>query len=123
MAKKTGRNSRGRGHHHQTNAKAPSRPIVKTPILQVCRDREAMRKLLETIMESSNGKRSLSRLARTCKAFCDLALDVLWRELESLVPIIGLFPNDIMKRARKPGFGLVSQTLAYPACSDLMMYH
>jgi len=123
MAKKTGRNSRSRGHHHQTNVKAPSRPIVKTPILRLFCDPEAMRKLLETIMESSNGKRSLSRFARTCKAFCDLALDILWRELDSFVPIIGLFPNDIMKKARKPGFGLVSQTLAYPACSDLMVHH
>ena len=74
-------------------------------------------------MESANGKRSLSRFARTCKAFCDPALDVLWRELESLVPIIGLFPNDIMKKARKPGIGLVGQILAYLTCSDLMIHN
>lgn len=122
MAKKTNRNHRNRGHY-QTNVKAPSKPIVKTPILQLFRDRGAMKKLLDTIVESPNGRRSLSRFARTCKAFCDPALDVLWRELDSLIPIIGLFPNNIMKKARKPGFGLVSQTLTRSTCGDLMMHH
>jgi hypothetical protein len=108
MAKKGARSNKSRGHHTAAQ-KVPSKPVVKTPILALLRDQGAMRKVLEAIMESSNGKRTLSRFARTCKAFCDPALDVLWRELDSLVPIIGLFPNTIMKKARKPGFGLVSE--------------
>lgn len=107
MAKKIGRRNNHRGHH-QTVQKAPLKPVIKTPILLILRDQEATTKLLEAILESSNGKRMLSRFARTCKAFCGPALDILWRELDSLVPVIGLFPNNIMKKARRPGFGLVS---------------
>ncbi|KAI9461743.1 hypothetical protein HD554DRAFT_2290368 [Boletus coccyginus] len=70
------------------------------------RDPEAAKKLLDTIAESPNGRRSMSRLARTCKAICEPALDVLWRELDSLLPLISLFPSNIMKKARRPGLGL-----------------
>jgi hypothetical protein len=121
MAKKTGRNNRNRGHH-QAAQKAPPKPVIKTPILEILRDEEVTKKLLEAIVESSNGKRMLSRFARTCKAFCEPALDILWRELDSMVPVIGLFPNNIMKKARKPGFGLVSEALTFPACCELMWY-
>ncbi|TFK36896.1 hypothetical protein BDQ12DRAFT_608820 [Crucibulum laeve] len=72
----------------------------------ILRDPEATRKLLEAILDSPNGKRSLSRLARTCRAFSEPALDILWRDLDSLVPIIGLFPNNLLKKARRPGLGL-----------------
>ncbi|KXN86774.1 26S proteasome non-ATPase regulatory subunit 12 [Leucoagaricus sp. SymC.cos] len=106
MAKKTGRNNRHRGHYTITQ-RAPPKPVMMTPILNILHDQEATRKLLEVIVESSNGKRTLSRFARTCRAFCGPALDVLWRELDSLVPIIGLFPHNIMKKPRKPGFGLI----------------
>lgn len=71
------------------------------------RDPDAAKRLLDTIIESPNGRRTMSRLARTCKAMCEPALDVLWRELDSLLPLISLFPNNIMKRARRPGLGLV----------------
>ncbi|KAI9571737.1 hypothetical protein HD554DRAFT_2016405 [Boletus coccyginus] len=70
------------------------------------RDPVAAKKLLDTIAESPNGRRSMSRLARTCKAICEPALSVLWRELDSLLPLISLFPDNIMKRARRPGLGL-----------------
>jgi hypothetical protein len=73
----------------------------------IFRDPEATRKLLEAILDSPGGKRSLSRLARTCKAMSDLALNILWKELDSLVPIIGLFPSHLLRKARKPGLGLV----------------
>lgn len=74
----------------------------------ILRDPDATQKVLEAILDSPNGKRGLSRLARTCKAMSEPALNVLWRELDSLIPIIGLFPSPLMKRARKPGMGLVS---------------
>jgi hypothetical protein len=73
----------------------------------ILRDPDAAKKLFETIIDSPNGRRSMSRLARTCRAMCEPALNVLWRELDSLLPIISLFPNTLMKRARRPGLGLV----------------
>ena len=73
----------------------------------ILRDAEATQKLLEAILDSPSGRRSLSRLARTCKAFSGPALDVLWRELDSVVPIVGLFPAHLLKKTRKPGLGLV----------------
>jgi len=76
-----------------------------TSILQ---DREAATKLLEAILDSPGGKRSLSRLARTCKAMSEISLNVLWRELDSLNPLIGLFPSHLFKKARRPSLGLVS---------------
>jgi hypothetical protein len=108
MAKKSA-SRKSNTRSHQTTHKAPPKPVVKTPILLILRDQGATTKLLEAVLDASNGKRTLSRFARTCKAFCGPALDILWRELDSFVPIIGLFPNNIMKKARKPGFGLVSE--------------
>ncbi|XP_006454018.1 hypothetical protein AGABI2DRAFT_196685 [Agaricus bisporus var. bisporus H97] len=107
MAKKTASRKNNNRGHHQTAHKAPPKPKVKTSILLVLRDQDATTKLLEAVLDASNGKRMLSRLARTCKAFCAPALNILWRELDSLVPIIGLFPNNIMRKAHKPGFGLI----------------
>ena len=75
----------------------------------ILRDPEATNKLLEAVLEAPNGKRSLSRLARTCRALSEPALNILWRDLDSFVPIIGLFPGQLLKKAKKPGLGLVSQ--------------
>lgn len=74
----------------------------------ILRDQDATAKLLEYILESPGGRRSLSRLARTCKAFKDSALDVLWRDLDSLNPLLSVFPNSVLKRSRRPGLGFVS---------------
>ena len=87
---------------HQTNM-SPS----------VLRDVEATRKLLEVIHDTPNGSRTVARLARTCKAFNEPAMDVLWNELDSFLPLIGLFPAYIMKRARRPGLGLVRPVSPY----------
>lgn len=83
----------------------------QTMPLTILRDPEALRKLLEVILDTPNGKRSVSRLARTCKAVCGPALAVLWRELDNLLPILALFPNDMLKKARRPGLGFVSDRL------------
>ncbi|PPQ67100.1 hypothetical protein CVT25_005701 [Psilocybe cyanescens] len=72
----------------------------------ILRDPEATKKLLESILDSPNGRRSLSRLARTCSAFSGPALDVLWRELDSIIPIVGLFPGHLLKKTKRPGLGL-----------------
>lgn len=74
--------------------------------LIILRDPDATKKLLETILDMPGGRRSLSRLARTCKGICEAALNVLWKELDSLVPLIGLFPNHLLRRTRRPGLGL-----------------
>ncbi|KAI6107506.1 hypothetical protein EDD16DRAFT_1838502 [Pisolithus croceorrhizus] len=76
----------------------------------ILRDPDAAKKLLDTIADSPTGRRSISRLARTCKAICEPALDVLWRELDSLLPLIALFPNNLLKRTRRPGLGLASHS-------------
>ncbi|KIM47821.1 hypothetical protein M413DRAFT_15927 [Hebeloma cylindrosporum] len=72
----------------------------------ILRDPDTTTKLLEAIVESPNGRRSLSRLARTCRAFSEPALNILWRELDSIAPVIGLFPGQLLKKSRKPGMGL-----------------
>ena len=73
----------------------------------VLRDVEATTRLLEIIQGTPNGSKTVARLARTCRAFNEPAMDVLWNELDSFLPLIGLFPAYIMKRARRPGLGLV----------------
>ncbi|KAI6047797.1 hypothetical protein EDC04DRAFT_2863973 [Pisolithus marmoratus] len=72
----------------------------------ILRDPDAAKKLLDTIADSPTGRRSISRLSRTCKAICEPALDVLWRELDSFLPLVSLFPNGLLKRTRRPGLGL-----------------
>ncbi|KAF8640531.1 hypothetical protein AX17_000193 [Amanita inopinata Kibby_2008] len=71
----------------------------------VLHDPDVTKKIFETILESPSGRRSLSRLARTCHALCEPALNVLWRELDSITPLVGLFPN-LMRKAHKPSLGL-----------------
>lgn len=75
--------------------------------LAIFSDADTTRKLLEYVSDSPGGKRSLSRIARTCKAFCEPALDMLWKELDSLLPLLSQFPNHLFKRSRRPGLGLV----------------
>lgn len=77
----------------------------------ILRDSDVTQKLLDAIVDIPGGKRSVSRLARTCKSFCEPGLNVLWRELDSLVPIIALFPSHLLKRVRRPGLGFVSALL------------
>ncbi|KAF9269998.1 hypothetical protein L218DRAFT_913905 [Marasmius fiardii PR-910] len=83
-------------------------PVYAPPKIHpvILRDPEATQKLLDIILDSPGGRRSLSRLARTCKGLSEPALDTLWRELDSLVPAVGLFPALLLKKAKKPGLGL-----------------
>ncbi|KAJ7751234.1 hypothetical protein DFH07DRAFT_1032735 [Mycena maculata] len=81
------------------------------PAITILESPEATQKILEAILDSPNGKRAVSRLARTCRAWLEPALTVLWRELDSLVPIIGLFPSHLLKKARRPGLGLTTTPL------------
>ncbi|KAJ7926032.1 hypothetical protein B0H13DRAFT_2314132 [Mycena leptocephala] len=81
---------------------------MSPPAIAILDSPEATQKILEAILDSTNGRRALSRLARTCRAWLDPALNVLWRELDSLAPVIGLFPPHLLKKTRKPGLGLTA---------------
>ncbi|KAI0785092.1 hypothetical protein C8Q75DRAFT_829539 [Abortiporus biennis] len=72
----------------------------------ILRDEKATRILLEWILEMPNGRRSLSRLARTCKAFKEPVLNILWKDLDSFLPLLSLFPTHLMRRSKRPGLGL-----------------
>lgn len=61
---------------------------------------------MECVLDSPNGKRTLSRLTRVSKALVEPGLGLLWKELDNLVPLISLFPNQLFKRAKRPGLGL-----------------
>ena len=86
-------------------------------MLLILQDSATATKLFEAILYSPNGRRSLSRLARTCRALSEPALEVLWKELDSIVPILGLFPATVLRKSRRPGLGLVSRGL--PRCGSL----
>ncbi|KAJ7666779.1 hypothetical protein DFH06DRAFT_251248 [Mycena polygramma] len=47
------------------------------------------------ICESSQSKQPLSALARTCRFFHEQALQALWREMHSIVPLLKCFPDDL----------------------------
>ncbi|KAH9960790.1 hypothetical protein BGW80DRAFT_1182075 [Lactifluus volemus] len=70
------------------------------------RNLEVTTKLMEYILDSPNGKKTLSRLTRVSKALVEPGLGLLWKELDNLVPIISLFPSHLFKRAKRPGLGL-----------------
>ena len=70
-------------------------------------DSEATRALFDSVLDMPGGRRSAARLARTCRGFLEPGLGILWRELDSLVPLISLFPSNLFKRARRPGLGFV----------------
>lgn len=52
--------------------------------------------ILEIIVDvfSLLDKKSLSVLARTCRSFHEPALDLLWREQESLLPLLKCLPQN-----------------------------
>ncbi|KAF8898940.1 hypothetical protein BD779DRAFT_1431974 [Infundibulicybe gibba] len=113
MAAKTNkkRHSAVNRQYHGAKPKAPAAPRAPPPPPFTLRDKDTTVKLLEVILESPGGKRSLSRLARTCRALCEPALNLLWRDLDSLVPIMGLFPGHLWKKAHRPGLGLAKVPL------------
>ncbi|KAH9836989.1 uncharacterized protein C8Q71DRAFT_687894, partial [Rhodofomes roseus] len=94
------------GTNSRRNSYQPYSVYQQTMYPTILRDPDATNKLLEAILETPGGRRSLSRLARTCKAFSEPVLDIIWRDLDSFNPLIGLFPATLLKRARRPGLGL-----------------
>jgi hypothetical protein len=66
-------------------------------------------RILEVIdaISSHVGNESLPALASTCRAFESPALNVLWRKLESVEPIVKCLPSEL--------FG-TNRTNNYPVC-------
>ncbi|KZV74947.1 hypothetical protein PENSPDRAFT_647698 [Peniophora sp. CONT] len=64
---------------------------------------DALRAVVEALP-----RRSASRFARTSHGFLEPGLGAVWRELDSLVPLVALFPTHIFKKAKRPGMGLAS---------------
>lgn len=50
----------------------------------------------------SYGKTEVYRLALTCRAFSEPALDAVWREIDSLINLIHLLPDDLWHGAENP---------------------
>jgi hypothetical protein len=104
----TKNNKKGRG-----KVGSPRPPVSQAiseqpaPLPTILRDLDAAKKLFEAILDTPSGKRSLSRLARSCRAMSEPALNILWRDLDSIVPILGLFPNHVLKKGKRPGLGFV----------------
>ena len=47
---------------------------------------------------------TLASLARTCRAFEGPALDILWRNIEGLHPILCTMPSDLFEMKAKDGY-------------------
>lgn len=77
-------------------------------MLQLVQDPDLFKYLLNYILDTPGGRRSVARIARTCRSTMDPALDTLWRELDSLVPLLSLMPGNLFKRPKRPGLGFVS---------------
>ena len=75
-------------------------------------DPELIKFVLQYILDTPGGRKSLSRLARTCKALSEPVLNVLWKELDSILPLVALFPRRVFKKVRRPGLGFVRAALA-----------
>lgn len=73
--------------------------------------------VLEMILdELTNDKRSMSRLAFTCKAISEPALDRLWALNDSLEPFISLLPKELTLDVRLEGLSSSSGSYIIFSC-------
>lgn len=107
LKSKSGSIKSNKSTHKRSSSYTPYAVYQQAMFPSILRDSDVSQKLIDAINDIPGGRRSVSRLARTCKSFCEPAMDVLWRELDSLVPIVGLFPSHLLKKSRRPGLGLV----------------
>ena len=64
---------------------------------------EIICKILKNDFDNNVNRESLSTLssvARTCRCFHELALDILWHSLDSLVPLLKTFPRSLWNVAQ-----------------------
>lgn len=50
------------------------------------------------VRQSNDGKKTLASLAGTCRSFSGVALDALWRVLNSLDPLLTICPKPKVRR-------------------------
>ena len=58
---------------------------------------EAQREIFREVHQQPKGSGTLARLARTCRAFNSVALDVLWVTLDSFMCLVQCLPRDLWK--------------------------
>lgn len=76
----------------------------------------------EIFEDSESGPETMAALARTCQDFQDTALDILWKEVPDLVPLLKCLPSDAWKITSvndTPTFQLVRILLSCPHFSSL----
>ncbi|KAJ6460996.1 hypothetical protein C8R45DRAFT_1028905 [Mycena sanguinolenta] len=64
-------------------------------------DRKPSRSFSDKKRNKILGRGDLAALARTCKTFCDPALDLLWREQETLANLLKCLPSHLWKEESK----------------------
>ncbi|TCD69600.1 hypothetical protein EIP91_007022 [Steccherinum ochraceum] len=63
---------------------------------------EIMEKILGHAHDFEEGLPTLAAMAASCKTFCDPAMDVLWREVADVVPIMQCLPADAWQVTATP---------------------
>lgn len=48
------------------------------------------------VFSDARDRRSITTVARTCKAFHEPAMDALWRKLDGLGPLLECMPGDLL---------------------------
>ena len=48
-------------------------------------------------------ERDCAQLARTCKGFYDEAMDVVWADVETLVPFVRCMPSEVLTETIRDG--------------------
>ncbi|KDQ51255.1 hypothetical protein JAAARDRAFT_211219 [Jaapia argillacea MUCL 33604] len=58
---------------------------------------EVLTVIAKHVQGSRNDNASIASMARTCQVFSEVALDILWAEQESLVPLIYTLPSSLLE--------------------------
>jgi hypothetical protein len=69
-----------------------SRVTAYMPAMHKCLETPDLLEMICKVLKDDFGNHALSSLARTCRAFHEPALDILWNTLSSLVPLLKTFP-------------------------------
>ena len=87
---------------------------------------EILNHILDFVLQSEGGQKSLAALAISCRTFQDPALDVLWRRLPCIGPLVRCLPSDAweVKPEAADGLGWDEPSLVRPhfasASTDLI---
>jgi hypothetical protein len=53
------------------------------------------------VQDENRGARGVLPLLKTCKVFYEPALDILWRDLDTMAPLVMCLPGDVWKIKKK----------------------